>query len=424
MTDCAIRVENLGKRYQLGQSQRYRALRDTLGDVLSAPKRWLRGEKRERSAENDGTFWALKDVSFEIKPGEVVGIIGRNGAGKSTLLKILSRITEPTEGGVDLYGRVGSLLEVGTGFHPELTGRENIYLNGAILGMKRAEIARKFDEIVAFAGIERFLDSAVKFYSSGMYTRLAFAVAAHLEPEILMVDEVLAVGDLEFQQKCLGKMSEVARSGRTVLFVSHNMAAIKQLCDRGILLRSGRLAFTGDVRTCIDLYSNKEASSGRRIVEHTTRRNTAVTVERVSLNGSEQDKIHLEGGQRKLTIELVGLVHRPIRASLQARLFDHQGTPLGIFSPGLECGEADLLDVGRFALQDTMLLPRLHRGEYSLMFELVHPNVEGWFEAADALRIDYVGSATATGQILDVRDGLGWFWLDRDESSLKQIARS
>jgi len=245
MSDIAIRVENLGKRYQLGQSQRYRALRDTLGDVLSAPKRWLRGEKRERPAGDAGTFWALKDVSFEIKPGEVVGIIGRNGAGKSTLLKILSRITEPTEGGVDLYGRVGSLLEVGTGFHPELTGRENIYLNGAILGMKRAEIARKFDEIVAFAEVEQFLDTPVKFYSSGMYMRLAFAVAAHLEPEILVVDEVLAVGDAAFQKKCLGKMGEVARGGRTVLLVSHNMAVVQALCSHVITLKAGALYFDG-----------------------------------------------------------------------------------------------------------------------------------------------------------------------------------
>ena len=247
MSDVAIRVENLGKRYQLGQSQRYRALRDTLGDVLSAPKRWFTGRRNAPTAGDGTDFWALKDVSFEIKPGEVVGIIGRNGAGKSTLLKILSRITEPTEGGVDLYGRVGSLLEVGTGFHPELTGRENIYLNGAILGMKRAEIVRKFDEIVAFAEVEKFLDTPVKFYSSGMYMRLAFAVAAHLEPEILLVDEVLAVGDAGFQKKCLGKMGEVAKQGRTVLFVSHNMAVIKSLCQTVIRLHAGRIAGQGRV---------------------------------------------------------------------------------------------------------------------------------------------------------------------------------
>ncbi|MGD0877090.1 MAG: ABC transporter ATP-binding protein [Anaerolineales bacterium] len=210
----------------------------------------MKGERRARPT----TFWALEDISFEVKHGEAVGIIGRNGAGKSTLLKILSRITSPTRGRVDIYGRVGSLLEVGTGFHPELTGRENIYLNGAILGMTRREIMRKFDEIVDFAEIEKFLDTAVKFYSSGMYVRLAFAVAAHLEPEILVVDEVLAVGDAEFQKKCLGKMGDVNYEGRTVLFVSHNMAAVQQLCQNGMVLSEGTLNFCGNIGSAIDHY--------------------------------------------------------------------------------------------------------------------------------------------------------------------------
>jgi len=224
MNDVAIRVENLGKLYHLGKRERYRTLRDTLVASIAAPFRRLRSGPS--SSGGPETIWALKDVSFEVKHGEVIGIIGRNGAGKSTLLKILSRITEPTEGQATISGRVGSLLEVGTGFHPELTGRDNIFLNGAILGMKKAEIERKFDEIVAFAEVERFIDTPVKHYSSGMYVRLAFAVAAHLEPEILIVDEVLAVGDVAFQKKCLGKMGEASRSGRTVLFVSHNMAAV------------------------------------------------------------------------------------------------------------------------------------------------------------------------------------------------------
>ena len=233
MTDVAIRVENLGKRYRIGTAQqRHDTLRDALMHNLRSTLHWPR---RNGHANSSDTFWALKDVSFEVKRGEVVGIIGRNGAGKSTLLKVLSRITDPTEGSVDMYGRVGSLLEVGTGFHPELTGSDNIYLNGAILGMKRAEIIRKFDEIVAFAEVEKFIDTPVKHYSSGMYVRLAFAVAAHLEPEILLVDEVLAVGDAEFQKKCLGKMGQVAKEGRTVLFVSHNMGAIGSLCNTGIL---------------------------------------------------------------------------------------------------------------------------------------------------------------------------------------------
>ena len=254
MTDVAIRVHGVSKRYQIGEQRAgYKTLRESLVGAVRAPFR--RNSNGNASAPDDRTLWALKDVSFDVQHGEIVGVIGRNGAGKSTLLKILSRITDPTEGEVDIEGRVGSLLEVGTGFHPELTGRENIFLNGAILGMKRAEIAARFDEIVAFAGTEKFLDTPVKYYSSGMYMRLAFAIAAHLEPQILVIDEVLAVGDAEFQKKCLGKMGDVARAGRTVLFVSHNMAAVKVLCRRAILLSNGVIASSGDVADVIEDYS-------------------------------------------------------------------------------------------------------------------------------------------------------------------------
>ena len=256
-----IQVENLSKQYQIGaREEGYSTLRETLVRVASAPLKRLR---QLRKGVGDDLIWALRDVSFSVPPGEVVGIIGRNGAGKSTLLKILSRITKPTGGGVDLYGRVGSLLEVGTGFHPELTGRENIFLNGAILGMKRTEIERKFDEIVAFAEVVKFLDTPVKRYSSGMYVRLAFAVAAHLEPEILIVDEVLAVGDATFQKKCLGKMGEVAKEGRTVLFVSHNMAAVKALCTRAMLLDGGRLTREGLVDEVVDAYLMERSEIAR-----------------------------------------------------------------------------------------------------------------------------------------------------------------
>jgi lipopolysaccharide transport system ATP-binding protein len=248
VTEVAIRVEGLGKRYRIGERERYRALRDTLVDALKTPWR----SRRDKVSAN--TIWALRDVSLEVGQGEVLGVIGHNGAGKSTLLKILSRITEPTEGRAVVRGRVGSLLEVGTGFHPELTGRENIYLNGAILGMKRSEIARRFDEMVAFAEVERFIDTPVKRYSSGMYLRLAFAVAAHLEPEILLVDEVLAVGDAAFQKKCLGRMSDVAREGRTVLFVSHNLPSIEKLCQRVVVIDGGRVAMQGDPVACIAAY--------------------------------------------------------------------------------------------------------------------------------------------------------------------------
>lgn len=247
MSSLAIQVTGLGKQYRIGaKQQRYLALRDVIVDVALGPYRRLRSALRgEGSFGPAERFWALKDVSFEVRHGEVIGIIGRNGAGKSTLLKILSRITEPTTGCCRIHGRVGSLLEVGTGFHPELTGRENIYLNGAVLGMRRSEIARKFDAIVAFAEVEQFVDTMVKHYSSGMYLRLAFAVAAHLEPEILLVDEVLAVGDAAFQKKCLNKMESVGREGRTVFFVSHSMPAIARLCDRVLLFDQGQIVQDG-----------------------------------------------------------------------------------------------------------------------------------------------------------------------------------
>lgn len=247
MSDVVIRTEQLGKRYRLGARVGRRSLREVLTDSFRAPHKWLRRTPARQ-------FWALKDVSLEVHRGEVLGLIGRNGAGKTTLLKILSRITRPTTGVAEIRGRVGSLLEVGTGFHPELTGRENIYLNGAILGMGKNEIDRKFSEIVAFAEIDQFLDTAVKHYSSGMFVRLAFAVAAHLEPEILLVDEVLAVGDAAFQKKCLGKMGDVARGGRTVVFVSHNMAALLHLCSRAILLDEGCVTKDGPAQDTVRHY--------------------------------------------------------------------------------------------------------------------------------------------------------------------------
>jgi lipopolysaccharide transport system ATP-binding protein len=263
----SVRVEGLGKKYRIGEARsEYTTLKDTLTSsaraAAAAVRARVRGERRTRREH----IWALRDVSFDVAQGDVIGIIGSNGAGKSTLLKILSRITEPTEGEAMIRGRVGSLLEVGTGFHPELTGRENIFLNGAIIGMARTEIARKFDEIVEFAEVARFIDTPVKRYSSGMYLRLAFAVAAHLEPEILIVDEVLAVGDASFQKKCMGKMGDVAHQGRTVMFVSHNMDAVQRLCSRGMLLEAGKVVVQGDISDVVGKYlSGRVAESSPRV---------------------------------------------------------------------------------------------------------------------------------------------------------------
>jgi lipopolysaccharide transport system ATP-binding protein len=293
-----ISVENLSKKYIIGhqKQERYNTLRDALAN--GAMRFTHKLIHPFAAPENDPTheeFWALKDVSFDIQQGDRVGIIGRNGAGKSTLLKILSRITEPTSGKISIKGRVASLLEVGTGFHPELSGRENIYLNGAILGMSKAEIKSKFDEIVAFAEVEKFLDTPVKRYSSGMYVRLAFAVAAHLEPEILIVDEVLAVGDVQFQKKCLGKMEEVGKEGRTILFVSHNMAMISNLCQKGILLETGKIATRGEISTAIQQYyqnSNKKNDvSNKRIGSEAVE---LINVELLGSSGNMETTIHDE----------------------------------------------------------------------------------------------------------------------------------
>lgn len=302
MSDVVITVENLSKRYlvghQVAQHERYPTLRDAIvREARGFARKAMKVARGQQIVQGDEIeeFWALKSVSFEVKRGEVVGIIGRNGAGKSTLLKILSRITEPTEGRVTLQGRVASLLEVGTGFHQELTGRENIFLNGAILGMTQRDIKSKFDEIVAFAEVDRFLDTPVKRYSSGMYVRLAFAVAAHLEPEILVVDEVLAVGDAEFQQKCLGKMSEIAGGGRTVLFVSHNHSAVRNLCSHGLVLRDGRATPKQDVSSALNDYSSerqsKLGSSWTRPAEMDDR---TVCFESID--------VHLEGRQPRLSL--------------------------------------------------------------------------------------------------------------------------
>ena len=317
MEELAIRVDNLSKRYRIGKLTRRGEGRQALLKRMVDPFRYLVTTLRE--PDPDEIFWALRDVSFDVYRGEVVGVIGRNGAGKSTLLKMLSRITEPTGGKAYINGRVGSLLEVGTGFHPELTGRENVYLNGAILGMKKSEIDQKFDEIVAFSEVEKFIDTPVKRYSSGMYVRLAFAVAAHLETEILLVDEVLAVGDVSFQEKCLGKMGDVARQGRTVLFVSHNLGAVRQLCQRAVLLEAGSLALNGGVTECIVRYLAHGAIESGEIIDHVEEVNPAVKVDFILVNGSTQDELRLPPGDNEITLEINGQVKEPIHLELEAQ---------------------------------------------------------------------------------------------------------
>lgn len=328
--DVIIRAENIGKCYTLDHQSGaggYRKFSDTLIHAAKTPLRWLKTKNQEPGTKNTKEdFWALKDVSFEIKRGEVVGIIGRNGAGKSTLLKVLSRITEPTKGRITLDGRVASLLEVGTGFHPELTGRENIFLNGAILGMRKEEIKAKFDEIVAFAEIEKFLDTPVKRYSSGMYVRLAFAVAAHLEPEILIVDEVLAVGDAQFQAKCLGKMQDVARGGgRTVLFVSHNMATLQSLCSRGIILSAGSVQADTNVEDSVKLYLSSNRSKSPSAMQGSYKhRGDLVRVMNVELlvNGQPSESV-ISGSPCSFRISYETLVEEAIGRELSVSIMIH-----------------------------------------------------------------------------------------------------
>jgi lipopolysaccharide transport system ATP-binding protein len=295
----AIEVENLGKKYSIGEREKYLTLRDLMVKAVKVPGNLLKGKKFRKKGE----FWALKNVSFNVEEGEVVGIIGRNGAGKSTLLKVLSRITEPTEGEIRLKGRVSSLLEVGTGFHPELTGRENIYLNGAILGMTKKEIDRKFDEIVEFSGVEKFLDMPVKRYSSGMQVRLAFSVAAHLEPDILVIDEVLAVGDAEFQKKCLGKMDEVTKqSNRTILFVSHDMGAIQRLCKRTIMLDGGKVAMIGDTADVVNEYVNIISKDSEFNYEETEE--DGVSIKKVRILNNKGDKTNVIDYDKSFSVEV------------------------------------------------------------------------------------------------------------------------
>ena len=422
-SDVIIRVENLGKKYSLRHQSggSYTALRDVIAEKASGFFKKLKTDKlksgngkgnfsvseSQRSSVSKEDFWALKDVSFEVRKGEVLGIIGRNGAGKTTLLKILSRITEPTEGRVRIKGRVASLLEVGTGFHPELTGRENIYLNGAILGMTKAEIQKKFDEIVAFAETERFLDTPVKRYSSGMYVRLAFAVAAHLEPEILVVDEVLAVGDAEFQKKCLGKMHEVSRGGRTVLFVSHNMAAIKSLTTNGLVLDSGRVLFLGPVDEAVDKYTariaaKRESDEGksRGRGAHTTLINAAL----LDRSGKERDEYAPgEPMWLRVFVETDGTAN----LSLDGFLLDQNRTKLGYFSEYHFCGRLLPKQAGRYVYKIELPPMWLASGSYSFDLTTAIPNVTWDHYVEDLVTFDVV-SCNPAGLPYDLKHHFGY----------------
>jgi lipopolysaccharide transport system ATP-binding protein len=374
MSDIVIRAESLGKRYRIGEREPYLALRDILARAVSAPARLFKPRKPSSPNGDPTHIWALKDVSFEVRQGEVVGIIGRNGAGKSTLLKILARVTMPTEGFAEVRGRIGSLLEVGTGFHPELTGRENTYLNGAILGMSRAEIQRKFDEIVAFAEIEKFIDTPVKYYSTGMSVRLAFSVAAHLQPEILLVDEVLAVGDFEFQKKCLGRMSGIARSGRTVVFVSHNMQAVEALTSVGILVDQGNVVHMGPVSETVALYLSRSHGGGCSSLSAWPDRSGdgEATVE--SLTFTDSDGVPREMFRPGEEIRVVFVVRTRRRMLFDVAFALETGTNAAIFASHLSDSLSLDYRSGRFNAVATIRPNHLRHGPYCISFGLYSPD--------------------------------------------------
>jgi lipopolysaccharide transport system ATP-binding protein len=377
--DCAIRVDGIAKEYAIGRPDAYyRTFREALMKGIRAP--WRRASAVGSTADEAQTFWALRDIGFEVGAGDVLGVIGRNGAGKSTLLKILSRITEPTHGRVEIRGRVASLLEVGTGFHAELTGRENIYLNGAILGMTRKEIERRFDDIVAFAEIERFLDMPVKRYSSGMYGRLAFAVAANLDPEILIVDEVLAVGDADFQSKCLGRMKEFGHEKRTVVFVSHNMGAVRALCNKCLLLEHGRMRQFGPTNEVIAAYLehlNLDATWTRRDVDLSKPVVLAVAV--------KNSGTHPDGPSFVLDLQ----IHAPqaTRLAITVRIRDQLGTPVGFGSLGV-FNRADLVDLrpGTNNIAVEFSAVRWATGEYTVSLDLERPFLAHYDRVEDCIR--------------------------------------
>jgi lipopolysaccharide transport system ATP-binding protein len=404
-SEPVISVASLSKRYVIEHESRHDNLRDTLHHTarkLWRRFRWGTGFQKEE-------FWALRDVSFEVQRGEVVGIIGRNGAGKSTLLKILSRITEPTQGRIELRGRVASLLEVGTGFHPELSGRENVFLNGAILGMSRAEIRRKFDEIVAFAEVEKFLDTPVKHYSSGMYVRLAFAVAAHLEPEILVVDEVLAVGDTEFQKKCLGKMQAVARDdGRTVLFVSHNLAIVRHLCPKALLLKQGRIACLGPTTEVLERYlATAGASESVWQRQRPPPPGCRGFITAVRLTDAARTAAVAFPCSDPVVVQVTAEVRQRIPScQLAVRLSNHEGLPVFTTTNADSGGLLEALNPGRHEFEFAVPGAFLAAGRYAVTAMLLVPGIEVIDSVVDGLVLDLSSAPTHATKFNDYRQGV------------------
>lgn len=408
-----IEFENVGKQYRLGVIGT-----GTLSQDLN--RWWARvrgkddpflkiGEENDRT-KTDGTgfVWALRNISFNVQQGDVVGIVGKNGAGKSTLLKILSRVTSPTVGSIKIKGRIASLLEVGTGFHPEMTGRENIYMNGAIMGMTKDEITRKFDEIIDFAGIEKYVDTPVKRYSSGMMVRLGFAIAAHLEPEILVVDEVLAVGDAEFQKKAIGKMQDVSRGeGRTVLFVSHNMAAVKSLCTRGVIIKNGSIDYIGDINPTIERYlTDSDSSNNTRIIDNIKWIKSTLKISDVNINGTDSSFSTIQSGQRTLEVKIKGYTSEEMIYDEMIVIKSKEGVPFATYSPGHYFGDIKHQPPGDFEIvREIELPPIMSEGQLLVDLYLHHPMVEYLVKAPNCCILESQGYQSGFGHALNTGYG-------------------
>lgn len=416
----AIKFENISKQYRLGvvstQTLSHDLNRWWKMNIRGKEDPYLKiGEVNDRAHKGESEYvWALKDINFEVQQGDVLGIIGKNGAGKSTLLKILSKVTAPTTGTIKAAGRIASLLEVGTGFHPEMTGRENIYMNGAIMGMTKSEITRRFDEIVDFSGVERYIDTPAKRYSSGMTVRLGFAIAAHLEPEILVVDEVLAVGDAEFQKKAIGKMQDVSKGeGRTVLFVSHNMASMRQLCTKGILLSNGSISYEGSMEDTINSYlENTFYKNENLFVNSITSIKNYIKINKVEINMKEANPIILNSTNNILKICISGVLSEKIKMGLELRIFDKNQVPLAFYSPCHYSGITPEFEEGNFSIIDEITLPKeINKGEYLVNLYLTNPGFTYHIVLENIINIDIEGAPTTTGHVFEYKNGAGFLYI-------------
>jgi len=409
MSNTVIEFNNVGKQYILGMIGTGTLSQDLnrwWANIRGKEDPYLKiGETNDRTQKGDSRFvWALRDINFKVKQGDVVGIVGKNGAGKSTLLKILSRVTSPTTGDIKIKGRIASLLEVGTGFHPEMTGRENIFMNGSIMGMTKAEIKSKFDEIVDFAGVAKYVDTPVKRYSSGMMVRLGFAIAAHLEPEILVVDEVLAVGDAEFQKKAIGKMQDVSKGeGRTVLFVSHNMAAVRSLCTRGVMLKNGMVDFIGTISDTLDHYlKNDEENQAEKIINNIKWKKDCLTIDKVLINGTEEASSTITSQQEYLDVHIEGQTTEDLTYDVMLIFRNKDGMPLASFADGHYFGEIQHIKQGFFSIDRRIQLPEiLNKGILNVDLYFHHPMIEFQLKAPSCCTLDCEGFQTEFGKSCD-----------------------